>query len=73
MIVRGRGYRDTDLYVAQSILMSKYNQQYSEIDNIPLKTVLFLLNLTNSERQYEEAEMKKAKAKMKNKGRGRKL
>ena len=71
--MRGISFSDTNLYLAQSILMSRYNQQYSEIDNIPSKTVLFLLNLAENEDLYQQAEMKKAKARMKNKGRGRKL
>ena len=69
--MRGVSFRDMDLYVAQSILMSKYNQQYSEIDNIPSKVVLFLINLYSAENQYEKAEMEKAKKK--SKGRGRKI
>ena len=71
--MRGVSFRDMDLYVAQSILMSKYNQQYSEIKDIPLKMVLFLLNLASAEDKYQEAEMKKAQAKMKSKGGGRKI
>ena len=67
--MRGVSFRDTNLYLAQSVLMSKYNQQYSEIENIPLKTVMFLLHLANAEGQYQESEMKKAQAKIKNKGR----
>ena len=63
--MRGQAYSSTDLYVAQSVLMSKYHQQYSEISNIPLKTVMFLLNLATAEAQYQEAEMKKIKAKAK--------
>ena len=65
--MRGQTYSSTDLYVAQSILMSKYHQQYSEIRNMPLKTVMFLLNLAVAEAQYIEAENKKiiAKAKIK--------
>ena len=67
--MRGVSFRDTDVYLAQSVLMSKYNQQYSEIENMPLKTVLFLLNLAYAEGQYQETEMKKTQAKIKNKGR----
>ena len=69
--MRGISFRETDFHVAESILMSRYNQQYSEIKDIPLKKVLFLLNLAMAEDQYQEAEAKKLKAKTK--GRGRKI
>ena len=67
--MRGVSFNDTNLYLAQSVLMSKYNQQYSEIENIPVKTVMFLLCLAEAEGQYQESEMKKAQAKIKNKRR----
>ena len=63
--MRGSSYRETDLYVVQAVLMAKYNQPYSEIKNIPLKTALFLLNLVGAEEAYQKSEMKKAKQNMK--------
>lgn len=63
--MRGGSYSDTALLVAQSILMSKYNQQYSEIKDIPMKTVIFLLQLYNAEAEYEAAESKKLMSKIK--------
>jgi len=46
--------------------MSKYHQQYSELENIPVDEVLFLIRLSEAEAQYQEAEMKKMKANKKN-------
>ena len=63
--MRGVSFRDMDSYLARSVLMSKYNQQYSEIDNMSFKMVLFLLHLAEAEGQFEKSEMKKAKGKMK--------
>lgn len=47
--------------------MGRYNQPYSEIENIPLKTSLFLLRLAEAEDQYTKQKIEQAK--MKNKGR----
>lgn len=47
--------------------MARYNQPYSEIKNIPLKTAQFLLRLAEAEDQYIKQKMEQAK--MKNKGR----
>lgn len=66
--MRGERQIGTELLVAQSVLMSKYNQQYSEIKDIPLKTVLFLLHLASAEGEYEKAEAKKLKSKIKSRG-----
>lgn len=63
--MRGVSFNDTNLYLAQSVLMSKYNQQYSEIANIPLNTVLFLLHLAVAEGEHQKSENKKMKNKMK--------
>jgi hypothetical protein len=49
--------------------MSRYNQQYSEIKDMPLKTILFMLRLAEAEDFYQKKEMEK----MKNKGKGRSL
>ena len=63
--MRGVSFRDTELYLAQSVLMSKYNQQYSEIADIPLEMVLFLLHMAEAEGKYQESEIKKAKQNIK--------
>ena len=47
--------------------MSKYHQPYSEIKDMPLRTILFLIRLAEAENMKAEADMKKTKAKMKNK------
>lgn len=67
--MRGRPFSETDRHVAESILMSRYNQSYSEIKDIPIKTILFILRLAEAEDLYQKKEMEK----LKNKGKGRKL
>jgi len=47
--------------------MARYNQPYSEIKNLPYKTVLFLLRLIEAEDQYTEQKIEQAKAKNKGK------
>jgi len=46
-----------------AILMSRYNQPYSEIDEMPTEEVIFLLRLIEAEEAFEKAEMKKLKKK----------
>jgi len=61
-------------HVAKSIMMSRYNQPYSEIKDIPYSDLLFFLRLVEAEDQYTKNEMDKQKAetnKMKNKMRRR--
>lgn len=65
--MRGRNYPDTILETTYAILMARYNQPYSEIKDIPLKTAMFFLRLAEAEDQYTEQKIKQAK--MKNKGR----
>ncbi len=43
--------------------MSKYNQPYSEINEIPTETVMFLLRMAEAEADYQKAEMDKLKNK----------
>lgn len=65
--MRGRNFPDTVLDTVYATLMARYNQPYSEIENIPLKTSLFLLRLAEAEDQYIKQKVEQAK--MKNKGR----
>ena len=61
--MRGVNFLDTAPMVVDGMLMSKYNQLYSEIDNIPTKTVIFLMRLAEAEDAHQEAQMKKLKNK----------
>jgi hypothetical protein len=47
--------------------MGRYNQPYSEIKDMPIKTVLFLLRLAEAEEFLQKKEMEK----LKNKSRGK--
>lgn len=67
--MRGRPFSDTNRYVAEALLMSRYNQQYSELKDIPTKTILFMLRLAEAEDFYQKKEIEK----IKNKSKGRKL
>jgi len=42
-------------------MMARYNQPYSEVKDMPLKTVLFLLRLAEAEDMKIKADMDKAK------------
>jgi len=61
--VRGVKVLDTNPYLVDAILMSRYNQPYSEIENMPTELVLFLIRLIEAESKFEESEMKKIKSK----------
>ena len=63
--MRGINFPDTNRYVAESLLMKRYNQPYSEIKDMPLKTILFLIRLAEAEDMKTKADMDKAKAKIK--------
>lgn len=59
--------------VAKSIMMSRYNQSYTEIEKIPYTDFLFFLRLVEAEEIYNkqetdkmESEMKRMKNKMRN-------
>lgn len=67
--MRGIPFKDTNIYVTQSILMSHYHQPYSEIDDIPYKTVEFLIRLYEAEKEYEKREMDKLTRKIPKRGR----
>lgn len=45
--------------------MAKYNQPYSEIKNIPIQTLLFLIRLSEAEDMKMKIDMEKAKSKIK--------
>ena len=49
--------------------MSRYNQPYSELENIPLKTAIFLIRLAEAEDKYTKQKIKQSK----NKGKGRRI
>lgn len=59
--MRGAKFLDIGPHIIDATLMSKYNQPYSEIDEIPTETVIFLLRLAEAQAGYEESEIKKAK------------
>jgi len=61
--MRGVHFQDINHHLIDAVLMSRYKQPYSEIDNIPTETVIFLIRLIEAETEYEEAEMKKIKNK----------
>lgn len=63
--MRGVKVLDTNPYLVDAILMSRYNQSYSEIENMPTELVLFLIRLLEAETKYEESEMKKIKGRQK--------
>jgi len=50
--------------VADSIMMSRYNQPYSEIKDIPYTDLLFFLRLVEAEDQFTQNEMDEQKVKM---------
>jgi len=59
--------------VAKSIMMSRYNQPYTEIEKIPYINLLFFLRLVEAEEIYNkqetdkmESEIKRMKSKMRN-------
>lgn len=61
--MRGVHFLELNPLMIDSVLMSKYNQPYSELDEIPTKTVILLLRLAEAESDYIEAEIKKGKGK----------
>lgn len=63
--MRGVHFQDINHHLVDAILMSRYNQPYSEIDDIPTETVIFLMRLIEAENDYEESEIKKIKNKNK--------
>ena len=67
--MRGRPFSDTNRYIAEAVLMSRYNQPYSEIKDMSTKTVMFMLKLAEAEDFYQQKEIDK----MKSRGKGRKI
>lgn len=63
--MRGRPFSDTNRYIAEATLMARYNQPYSEIKDMPLKTIMFMLRLAEAEDFYQKKEMEKLKSKSK--------
>jgi hypothetical protein len=61
--MRGAKFLDINHHVIDAVLMSKYKQAYSAIDDIPTETVIFLLRFLEAQGDYQEAEMKKLQAK----------
>ena len=61
--MRGKNYEVLNESVAKAMLMSRYHQPYSEIEKMPLRTVLFLLRLAEAEDAKMKADMKKNKRK----------
>lgn len=45
--------------------MKEFNQQYSEINNIPFPEVIFLIGFLEQQEMKKEREMKKQKDKLK--------
>lgn len=57
--MRGGIIPELSSLVTEAILMSEYHQQYSELDKIPIETVIFLLRLLENQKIYENQQMKK--------------
>lgn len=68
--MRGAKFLDISHHIIDAILMREYHQPYSEIENIPTESVIFLLRFIEAKAMYEEAELKKAKQQSQ-KGRGK--
>jgi hypothetical protein len=43
----------------EAIMMSRYNQQFSELQNIPLRNMMFYVELYQAENQYIEQEQER--------------
>ena len=49
----------------EAILMSRYNQSFSEIQEMPLTKIMFFIRLAEAEDEYEKQELRKQQAKSK--------
>lgn len=61
--MRGGVIPELATLVTESILMREYHQQYSELDAMPIETVIFLLRLLENQQLYEKQEYEKASKK----------
>ncbi len=68
--MRGGAFPELSSLVTKAIMMEVYHQQYSEIDDMPIKDVLFFLRFHEAKESYKEQLMQQEKAKI-NKARGR--
>ena len=57
--------KEYNLLVMKAALMSRYNQQYSEIVKMPYKDVLFLMALLESEEKFTKQELEKQQQQIK--------
>lgn len=57
--MRGGIIPELSSLVTQAVLMREYHQQYSELDDMPIETVIFLLRLLENQKIYEEQQIKK--------------
>jgi len=64
---KGVSFPETNRLVAEAGIMARYHQPYSEIEKIPLRTLLFMMRLAEAEDKYSQDMMKKNKMKMKGK------
>jgi len=67
--VRGAQFSEFSILTTQAALMSRYHVPYSEIKDMPLRTVMFLLEYADAADQYQQQQIDRAK----NKGKGRRL
>lgn len=65
--MRGGVFPELSEDYIKAVLMSRYNQQYSELDDMSYKTVVFLLRLAENEDIYIKQKINQAKAKSKGK------
>jgi len=68
--VRGGAFPELSSLVTKAVMMEVFHQQYSEIDDIPIKDILFFLRFYEAKESYKEQLMKQEKAKI-NKARAR--
>lgn len=61
--MRGGKVRDLATVTTKAILMEHYNQRYSDLDDMPIKEVMFFLRLYEAKQVYEKQMMDKAKNK----------
>jgi hypothetical protein len=57
--VRGSQELDVNVEMIEAIMMSRYNQQFSELQNIPLRNMMFYVELYQAENQYIEQEQER--------------
>lgn len=67
--MRGAQFSEFNILTTQAALMARYHIPYSEIKDMPLRTVMFLLHYADAADQYQKQEINRAK----NQNKGRRL